>query len=190
MNKKKDDNKQQSLFNFFKRKTNNDEIVVENENESNSLITRISSYIRNKSSSFLNKLKNTTASSTIINKSNNKTISLASINEKTTTNKNKNVTHSVSSIVSNNLLNHAQIDNDDDPAQSSNIHKNTSEPCRPSIELIKKGDPKSRFTKSMYDKYGWLEYSLTSKKVFCFNCRMFGFESMEPAWVISNYFIL
>jgi hypothetical protein len=195
----KNEKKQASIFSFFKQKNNDNknketvsekekEIVVESEklNNNTSILSKLSNYIRNKSTSFLNKTKDTTVTSNSINKSDN-TISLSSINEVANCNKSKIVTISASSILSNNnTLNHAHIDNDDDPACSSNIYKKTLEPCRPSLELIKKADPKTRFTQSMYDKNNWLEYSLSSKKAYCFHCRMFGFESMEPAWVIYN----
>ena len=97
------------------------EIVVERENLNNntSILSKLSNYIRNKSTSFLNKTKDTTFTSNSINKSNN-TISLSSINEVANCNKSKIVTISASSILSNtNTLNHAHIDNDDDPACSS-----------------------------------------------------------------------
>ena len=195
MNKQKIDNKQSSLFSFFKRKNTiktfekEDEIVIEGEtiNNNTSILSKISNYIRNKSSSFLNKSKDTTISSNNLTKT-NKSISVLSINDTNNLNKTKNQTQSASSIL-NNDLNHARLDNDDDddPANSQNIYNKSSEPCRPPIAIIKKAEPSSRFTQSMYDKYPWIEYSLSKKKVFCFNCRMFGFESMEAAWV--NFFI-
>jgi hypothetical protein len=69
------------------------------------------------------------------------------------------------------LINQTHLDLEADPHTSKNIYEKHLKAIRPSSKEI--GSNKGRFTQKMYDSYKWLEYSLSTNKLFCFPCRMF-----------------
>ena len=63
-----------------------------------------------------------------------------------------------------------------DPANGSNTFESNEKPIQPKSGFQKKkfGKETRSFMSSWYANFPWLEYSITTHKAFCYNCRVFG----------------
>jgi hypothetical protein len=61
-----------------------------------------------------------------------------------------------------------------DPALSSQDNTDNQKPIQPMIKFPKEVSNKRAFQASWYEKFKWLEYSISKDSVFCFDCRKFG----------------
>ena len=60
------------------------------------------------------------------------------------------------------------------PAKGSNKFELNPKPIQPIIKFPK---TKRRFIQSWYEKYSWVEYSVSLDRAFCYNCRIYDTRS-------------
>jgi len=53
--------------------------------------------------------------------------------------------------------------------------------------LTKFGVQKRGFNGSYYKKHEWVEYSISRDAIFCFACRIFGTDSVEPSLTLTGF---